>query len=251
MKSVVFKNAETLNKLFSDYYLYLMEHDIESKNSVDYIFYVLDYLNISSKYLKTFIFDNSITSNGIYIPEDKTIKMNISKIKGCLYLNYIDRNEYVLSYLNTLIHEITHVYQKLYKDNYKDDISNILRISEELKFLSNNDYNLYALFPDEIHSNFNSSIFLYNLEKENHISGKLDYLERSIIYYITTGMMLNGKIINSQLKYLYKLLLGIEYNEEFDSLDRIDRLYLGITKNKQDINDILKSYQTHKLCLNI
>ena len=251
MKTVLFKNDNELNNIFKDYYLFLLDNDFDSKRSFEFIFNILDYLTISSKYLQTITFDSNINSFGMFIPNKKTIIINFSKLKGCYYLNFIDKKELILSYLNLIIHEITHVYQKFYKDNFCDDFSEVLRISECFRLMSKDDFKLYYFFPDEIHANLNSSVYLYNLEKNNNLSNKLNYLEKRLIYYMTLGIIRNNQIINSQLKYLYKELLGIGFEEKFDSLKEIDCLYLGLTKSNQCLKKILKSYETQKLCFDI
>ena len=171
MKKMIINCNNGLKTIFLDYYLYLRYSDFESDKSFDYIFCILDLLEINLTYLKHISFSNSINSQGVYIPEKKSIILNPSTIKACNSLGYINRKEMILSYFNLLIHEITHVLQRIYKDNYYNDISKILKISDDLKFLSNNGYDLHSLFPDEMNANINASVFLYNLGIDNELIG--------------------------------------------------------------------------------
>ena len=59
-----------------------------------------------------------------------------------------------------------------------------------------------------------------------------------------------NKIINSQYIFLYKKLCNIDTNEPYN-LSEIENIYYGLTKSKQTLNNILRSNQTHKLCLKI
>ncbi len=228
-----------------------MNQDIESSKSFDFIFNTLDSLNIPLEYLKKVTFDNASKSKSIYMYEERKIILNLSEIKACAYFGFINKQEMVLSFFNLLMHEIAHVIQKIYKENCNDDISGILKTAENLKFLSNNDYNLYYLFSDEIHANINAASFLYNFGKKNKLTDNYNYLEKSFVYYLTLGVISENIIINSQLKYLYNLLLGIDFQENYESLNEKDCIYLGLTKSKISMDSIIKSYQTQKLCIDI
>lgn len=251
MKKMIINYNNELETILLEYYTYLMNNCFDSDKSFDYIFSILELLEINPTYLKTISFDNSIKTQGIYIPEEKTIILNTSTIKACNSLGYINRQEMILSYFNLLFHEITHVFQKIYKENYYNDISKVLGISDNLKFLSNNGYDLYSLFPDEINANINASVILYNLGINNELIGNYKYLEKSLIYYLTLGLFHNKQIINSQLKYLHKLLLDIDFDEDFNFIDENDHLYLGLTKSEYIMNCLLNSYQTQNLCFDI
>ena len=242
-------NSSKIDNTFLEYYSYLMHNEIETDNSIDFVFSITDDLQIPHKYLKTFCFDYSLKSNGIYIPEEKKI-INTNKINACYKLNFYSREKMILSYFNLLLHELTHVYQKNYKDNYDDDKSTILQLSEKLKFLSNNDYYLYSLFPDEVNANITSSSYLYTFGKNNNLE-ELKFLEKSLIYFLTLGIINSDNIINSQLKYLYKLILDTEYEENFNSLNDIETVSFGVTKSNSTMKKLIKSYQTQEMCFDI
>lgn len=251
MKSIVFENSDNLNEIFNNYYLYLLNNNFESDGSFNYIFDVLDCVNVSSEYLKSLSFDSMLKSNGIYIPESKKIILNIDKINACHTLGIRDKTECILLYFNLLIHELTHAYQHMYKCNYRDDVSKILIDSENLKFLSNNDYNFYSLFPDEVNANLNSSIYLYNFIKSHKDIDKLDFVEHILVYYLTLGLFNGNKEINSQIRYLYKELLGCDYEDKFCDFQEIDNIFCGLTKLSSTMKDLKNCYLTQKLCFDI
>ena len=57
--------------------------------------------------------------------------------------------------------------------------------------------------------------------------------------------------INSQLKYLYKHLLNVDYEEKFDSFNQNEKIIYGVTKSDLTMEKIFESYRTQKLCLDI
>lgn len=125
MSSILFKDNGELNSIIIDYYNYLLVNNFESEKSFDYIFYLLDNLNIYKDNVETLSFNNCLKSNGIYLSDNKKIVLYLSRINGCLNLGIKEKDEIVIAYLNLLFHEITHAYQKLYKENYNNEISEI------------------------------------------------------------------------------------------------------------------------------
>ena len=94
-------------------------------------------------------------------------------------------------------------------------------------------------------------MFLYNLRNNDKLIDSTLYLEKQLIYYLTLGIFHNGKIINSQLKYLYNLLLNKDFDEKCESLTEMNRLCLGLTKSEVVMNNLINSYQTQHLCFDI
>ena len=84
MNSILFKDNGELNSIIIDYYNYLLVNNFESEKSFDYIFYLLDNLNIYKDYVETLSFNNCLKSNGIYLSENKKIVINLSRINGDL-----------------------------------------------------------------------------------------------------------------------------------------------------------------------
>ena len=105
--------------------------------------------------------------------------------------------------------------------------------------------------PEEVNANLISSFLIYQLSSQElnicckHISEKI------FIYFLSLGLFDEENNINSQLKYLFKVLLNKEYFEYFPNLNEIDKVIYGLTKQSQTMEFIKTSYQTQKLCFDI
>lgn len=246
----ILKLDKNLIEVLIGYYIFLVEHSTYDNNNYIYLYEILKTLDISEQYVKSIIFDDCLDSGGIYLPNEKIIVINLKELTAIKYLNFITIDEYILEYFKLLFHEINHVLQTIYRINYNDDIKKILDSSIYLKTISkqNNIY-FHKYYPDEIDSMLKSSILIRDFSKF-YLSKELSYCEKNLIRCLKAPLYYENKIINSQYIFLYKKLCNIDTNEPYN-LSEIENIYYGLTKSKQTLNNILRSNQTHKLCLKI
>ena len=246
-KNIILKQA------LKEYYIYLLNNEIYSNKSIDYVFEIIDSLNIEIKYLNNFTLDNNLKTDGVYLPNQKSIILNINPLLVSYHLKQLTKEQLILEYFTLLFHEINHTLQYKYQQEIKDDISNILNESNYLKTISLEKRRyLHDLFPDEIDSHLTSISFLYNFFQTNkELNINIKDIEPRIIYFLTLGIINKNIIINSQLNYLYKYLLNISYNKKYDNLSELDHIYYGLTKNTETMNNIIRSYKTKKLYLKL
>ena len=172
------------------------------------------------------------------------------------YVHYITHGYFnksskkIVEYLTLLLHEIIHCIQQEYIRNNSNFKKDILFSSEMFRFYSCNDIKLQPLFPDEINANLLSVLFINQLIKLLEKENLSRYCEKQLIYYLTLGLI-NNESINSQLKYLYKHLLNVDYEEKFDSFNQNEKIIYGVTKSDLTMEKIFESYRTQKLCLDI
>ena len=242
MEKMLMKYSDELKNIFLDYQLFLNANAIDSKKSIHYIFDIINYFEISKKYIEKIEFDNQLKCNGIFFPERKKIVLNTMPFEAATHLKFITFNQLILEYFCLLLHEINHVLQIRYRDLIDDDVTFLLNTSEFLKVYSLNKKNkFYDLFPDEIDSNIRASKLLYDINQ-------CKLTKENLIYYLTLGTIYKNNIINSPIDYLYNEILNLNFEE---NLQNINSIYYGLKKDDDLLQSILDSYQTHEICVDI
>lgn len=231
-----------LERILTAYRSFLATNNINSLNSLDYIFEIINYYEISKKYLEKFEFNDSLKCNGVYIPEQRKIILNTSMLEGAHKLHFISFDQMIIDFFSLLLHEINHLLQFRYRDLVDDDIALVLNISEFLKQQSfTRKKEFHDLFPDEIDSNIRSSKLIYETEKS-------DIAEKNLVFYLTLSTFYKNRIVNSQIDYLYSQLFNTSFDE---SIHDINSVYYGLEKERDLFQAIIDSYQTHELCVDI
>lgn len=246
-----------LNEILNSYYLYLMNNNIETKQSIEYVHYVLENLDVK-KYIDIFAFENNLSCNGIFIPSNHSILISkdyLKKIQIAHSLNFLSKEKLILEYFTLLFHEINHVLQfKTIIEFNNSLITKILNISIYLKKIANyNEFLFHNLFSDEIEANINSGILIYNFAKSNpNLKIDMENVEKNLIYYLTIGYINQKNILPcSQIKFLHSILLNQVFFENEYCLNDTEKLLYGFSKGEETNKQLLKSYQTQKLCLDI
>lgn len=251
MERLVLANYDKIRLILKEYFNFLSNYSISNKKSLDYVLNIFEASDLTNNYLNTIFFNSTLESNGIYDYYNKKIELNPYYLEGSFKLGYISKEEMILDYFILLMHEIIHVYQKMYIENFNTDKSRVLKLSNELKMNLQNKINFQRLLPEEVNANLISSFLIYQLSSQElnicckHISEKI------FIYFLSLGLFDEENNINSQLKYLFKVLLNKEYFEYFPNLNEIDKVIYGLTKQSQTMEFIKTSYQTQKLCFDI
>lgn len=231
-----------LGRILTEYRNFLATNNINSLNSLDYIFEIINYYEISKKYFEKFEFNDSLKCNGVFIPEQRKIVLNTSLLDGAYKLHFISFEQMIMDFFSILLHEINHLLQFRYRDLVDDDIAFVLNISEFLKHQSSTrKKELHDLFPDEIDSNIRSSKLIYEVEKS-------ELAEKNLVFFLTLCTIYKNRIINSQIDYLYEQLFNSKFDEE---IGNINSIYYGLEKDKDLLQAIVDSYQSHCLCVDI
>lgn len=243
MKEMLMNSNPALSEILFEYCKFLEFNTIsDTTRSFDYIFDIIDYFNISDKFLRTVQFNSNIENNGVYIRSDKKIILNIAKLEAAYKLNFLSKEQFIIDYFSLLLHEINHVLQCKYRENIDDGISHILNVSDFLKTNFKNNVRMYHdFFPDEIDSNIRSAKIIYEMFLSN--ASKIN-----LINYLMISMLNNNFILKSQIDFLYWNILGIPYNGKDE---HVNCIYYGLPKKDEIIEAIIESYQTHKLCIDI
>ena len=154
MKEMLMNSNPALSEILFEYCKFLEFNTIsDTTRSFDYIFDIIDYFNISDKFLRTVQFHSNSENNGVYIRSDKKIILNIAKLEAAYKLNFLSKEQFIIDYFSLLLHEINHVLQCRYRENIDDGISHILNVSDFLKTNFKNNVRMYHdFFPDEIDS---------------------------------------------------------------------------------------------------
>ncbi|MGN1379212.1 MAG: hypothetical protein ACI4XR_02295 [Bacilli bacterium] len=231
-----------LGRILTEYRNFLATNNINSLNSLDYIFEIINYYEISKKYFEKFEFNDSLKCNGVFIPEQRKIVLNTSLLDCAYKLHFISFEQMIMDFFSILLHEINHLLQFRYRDLVDDDIAFVLNISEFLKHQSSTrKKELHDLFPDEIDSNIRSSKLIYEVEKS-------ELAEKNLVFFLTLCTIYKNRIINSQIDYLYEQLFKSKFDEE---IGNINSIYYGLEKDKDLLQAIVDSYQSHSLCVDI
>ncbi len=252
LSTLLLNGSNELYGILKKYYHYLINNHIYSEKSLDYIFEIIDLFEIEKRYFELFSFDENLKSNGVFLPNKKSIILNIKDLLLAKNIDAINIDTFIIEYFILLLHEINHLMQYKYMNELNDNISNIMRESAILRRNVSNIRNYHDMFPDEIDSHIRSSnivnSFINNyceLIKNSNIS------EKRLIYFISLGIINDKEIINSQFDYIHKLLLGNSYNKSYNELPELLHIYYGLEKKNTTMNKIISSYQTQKLCLDI
>lgn len=250
LEKIILDNLENLNDVFKEYFTFVENSGFEQAITEKYSNKIINIFNISPSILNKIRIENNIQTRGVYLKDAKEIVLNVNYIIACLKMNFIDKSIATVEYLTLLLHEIIHCIQQEYIRNNSNFKKDILFSSEMFRFYSCNDIKLQPLFPDEINANLLSVLFINQLIKLLEKENLSRYCEKQLIYYLTLGLI-NNESINSQLKYLYKHLLNVDYEEKFDSFNQNEKIIYGVTKSDLTMEKIFESYRTQKLCLDI
>lgn len=233
---------QELSVILKDFKNFLKDKSIIDKRCLDFISYILDLYDISKSYVNAISFDSKLESKGLYSPFNKKIIFNISYLDAAYKLGFITSDQELNEYFNLILHEINHVLQYRYKNSIDNDVSKILKMSDELKIQSQEKYYLYYnLFPDEIDSNIRAANIVNKL---NMFGCSETFLINSLI----TSMQFNNYLIPSQFQFLHKQILKLDVDDKFEL---INPLYYGTKKEDELIKAVIKSYQTQELCVDI
>lgn len=241
MDKILMTYCDELKKIYFDLYEHLKSNDLNSKKTMNFIFEIIKFYEISEKYFNRLEFDNNLKCKGVYLPEDRKIIFNISMLDAAYKLNFISLEQLAVDFYTLILHEINHLLQFRYKNLTFDNITKVLNISELLKCYLHKAKELHDLFPDEIDSNLRPSKVVYD------IIGN-DLSEQNLIYFLKLSMVYKNIIINSPLEYLHKYLLNEGFDKKFENINSI---YYGLRKNQDLFNAMMDSYQTQKLCVDI
>ena len=242
MEKMLMNYSDELKEIFLDYQVFLKTKSINSHGSFDYIYDIINYYGFSKKYIEKVEFDAHLKCKGVFIPNQRKIIINTSILEGAYQLGFITNEQMTIDYFGLLLHEINHILQFRYGDLVDDNITYLLNVSEKLKNYSPNKINeLHDLFSDEIDSNIRAAKLLYEFNKNK-------MAEKNLIYFLTLSTICKNKIINSQIDYLYKELLGTSFDTK---LQNVNPIYYGLEKDKNLLQAIIDSYQTHYLCVDI
>ncbi len=239
--------------LINEYYLFLKNNSIYDERNFDYIFNFLNIFDIPINYINSFKFDENLPINGVYLKDKRQIILNLKKLIIAEKYKIINREILIIEYFILLFHEIIHVLQNIYCDNYNDNKSQILKTSFNLKKeFPQYIHKYHELYPDEVNSNFRSNLLVYSyLLQYKNTSEITIWEEKNLIQNISRSIITNSYIINSQIKYLYKIIINMAYEEKIYDFTQNDCVSFGVTKNDITLKNIIDSYQTQILCFDI
>lgn len=249
MEKFILNNNKKILELFRKYYNFNLKSDFENIKHFDYIFEIIETLEIPSTSLRKVSFDASSKIKGMYLSDEKKIVINPYYIEGCYKLGYINNQKKILEYFVILTHELIHAYQDFYKNNFMTDKSLILKISEIMhSYIAKEDY---IYLPEEVNANVLSSLFAYSVSKEIDGFNEIEFAKRIIIYFLSLGLYRKKSIINSQFNYLYYKLNKENFDEKILQFSDEESIYYGLRKSSETLDKILTSYQTQNLCFDI
>lgn len=250
MDSNYLEYSTELGVILLDYFNYLKENDVYSDKSFDYVFDIVDFLNIEKKYFAEMVFDEQLKSEGVFLPQEKKIKLNLKNILMLKKLKYLSVEEYILEYYTLLLHELNHLFHYRNKRESCDDVATLLRNCDIIRLKAGQKYRDFSkFFPDEIDSYLKSSKLVdkfveYNMIKDNNSS------KNRLVYYLTFNIFNGNEIINSQYDYL-KYILFNEHCTNYHFSDEIQNVYYGLAKKDETINSLLDTYRSQELKIKI
>lgn len=231
-----------LNQILIEYYEYLIKtNNFFSRKSFDYIYSIVEYLNIERSLLNKVVFNDNNLVNGIYLYDSKKICININKFQ-----EFLKKEKLIIEYFLILFHELNHVLQRKRIIMCPDlNTSEIIRLSDTLR--SSIDISFYNFLPDEIHSNLLSSTLIYQFLQEND-NKYLHLMEKIILSYLVCDRIKNNKIIiNSTFNYLYQSIFKKEYDETNLKLSDYETIVYGFEKSKTIIDELELSYKEQEI----
>lgn len=232
-----------------------------------------DILNITSKFiteyrLEEFLcdikFNDSLGELAVYNPSKSIIYINMQRLWNACYkwsnklqVTYKIDNcnySYLLNYycLYILFHEITHAIQKQKHDKYVNNTNSVYIFLYELcEILELDNKELYDkyhdLFPMEIEANNNGLLKAYNFMSHTNLPSR----EKRILnlQYINSLLSNYEKDNKSRIITPFSKLYNVESRINIDklnelieeiSLDKIDRLNLGLVITNQEYKGLQK-----------
>ena len=119
-----------LNQILLEYYEYLIKtNSFFSRKSFDYIYSIVECLNIARSLLNKVVFNDNNLVNGIYLYDSKKICINISKFQ-----EFLKKEKLIIEYFLILFHELNHVLQRKKIIMCPDlNTSEIIRLSDTLR----------------------------------------------------------------------------------------------------------------------
>lgn len=250
----MFYYDKVFNQILLEYYTYINKNlSFSDKKTKDFVFYIVEHLDLKNE-IKNIIFDAKLGCSGYYDFNSKTISLNFDEMIKFYKLNIINKFTLLTEYLTALLHEIAHAIQYRYLCNTQNTtISQMKKISNELKDILDDNLTLHTFFPDEREASIESAKALYVFAEKNNLDIFLE-MKSNLIYYLTNGYLkvsddiyINpiSRLNNNKTNYVIKKI------NEIKTLSDYEKLLYGFELNDslQDNLEYSKVNQTIGLSL--
>lgn len=187
-----------LNELVLDYFNYLKNNlDLSNKKNIDYIFNIIEMLDIKDNINKIIISSN-VGCNGYFNNQNKELVIDFNELVQYNKMGILKTNILLIEYFTVLFHELYHALQYKYLENNTSLlISKMKRLSILFKNTPNIDNQFHDLIPDEREASIESAKLVYNIFSNNLTDISKKEVEENLIFYLINGYaMINNKFLN-------------------------------------------------------
>lgn len=241
---------EDLNIVLLEYYNYLLNNNPFNRESLDYLYAIVDILGLINKYVEKIEFIDLKMGNGSYIPENKYIGLCLEE-EYYKINNLNDKKKFILDYLFIIFHEINHAIQEKNREEYRNTLDGeIMFLAKILKYKSTSKIIKYHdLYPDESDSNISSISLLYNFFNNNKLLNKDSIHYKNIINKVLLSGSENNKYYqNNKISIIYYLLYKKDfYLELFPNLTNKQLFTYGFNLKEDLVYNINQSIKNNEL----
>ena len=225
-----------LNELVLDYFNYLKNNlDLSNKKNIDYIFNIIEMLDIKDNINKIMIGSN-VGCNGYFNNQNKELVINFNELVQYNKMGILKTNILLIEYFTVLFHELYHALQYKYLENNTSLlISKMKRLSILFKKTPNIDNQFHDLIPDEREASIESAKLVYKIFSNDLTDISKKEVEENLIFYLINGYaMINNKFLNP-ISSINKSINGLKnLNINCNILNDYNNLIYGFPV-KQDL----------------